>query len=93
MSVHDDKCWYESGPYGHGALIEAGRVLMSFPSINMATICEPSFVKKSIHKQTSQHQVQAHSRRCLDIFPMHGSQCNSTIHVVGGEVGTWEKVR
>ena len=35
----DDEWWYERGPYGHGLLNEAGKELLSFLSINDATVC------------------------------------------------------
>ena len=35
----DEEWWNERGPHGHGALNEAGRELLSFLSINEATVC------------------------------------------------------
>ena len=35
----DDEWWYERGPHGHGVPNEAGRELLSFLSINEATVC------------------------------------------------------
>ena len=51
----DEEWWNERGPHGHGALNEAGRELLSFLSINEATVCNTWFEKKDIHKQTWQH--------------------------------------
>ena len=86
----DEEWWYERGPHGHGALNEAGRELLSFLSINGATVCNTWFVKKDIHKQTWQHPKskqwhcidyaimrKAHRRRCLDVTVMRGAQCNN----------------
>ena len=86
----DEEWWYERGPHGHGALNEAGRELLSFLSINGATVCNTWFVKKDIHKQTWQHPKskqwhcidyaimrKAHRRRCLDVTVMCGAQCNT----------------
>lgn len=85
-----EEWWYERGPHGHGALNEAGRELLSFLSINGATVSNTWFVKKDIHKQTWQHPKskqwhcidyaimrKAHCRRCLDVTVMCGAQCNT----------------
>ena len=39
----DEEWWNERGPYGHGALNEAGRELLSFLSIKEATVCNTWF--------------------------------------------------
>ena len=40
------------GPQGHGELNEAGKELLSFLSINEATVCNTWYQKKGIHKAT-----------------------------------------
>ncbi len=35
----NDEWWDERGPHGHGVLNEAGRELLSFCSVNEATVC------------------------------------------------------
>ena len=85
----NEEWWYERGPHEHGALIEAGRELLSFLSINEATVCNTWFAK-DIHKQTWQHPKskqwhcidyvimrKAHRRRCLDVTVVRGAQCNT----------------
>ena len=79
----DDDWWYERGPHGHGVLNEAGRELLSFLSINEATVCNTWFPKRAIHKQTWQHPKskqwhcidyvimrKRHRRRCMDVTVM-----------------------
>ena len=39
-------------PHGYGELNEAGKELLSFLSINEATVCSTWFQKKGIHKAT-----------------------------------------
>ena len=86
----DDDWWYERGPHGHGVINEAGRELLSFLSINDATVCNTWFPKKAIHKQTWQHPKskqwhcidyaimrKSHRRRCMDVTVMRGAQCNT----------------
>ena len=41
---------YERGPHGYGELNEAGRELLSFLSINEATVCNTWFSKSDIYK-------------------------------------------
>ena len=47
--------WYERGPHGYGELNEAGKELLSFLSVNEATVCNTWFEKKAMQKQTWQH--------------------------------------
>ena len=42
----DDNWWYERGPHGHGVLDEARRELLSFLSINEATVCNTWFTRE-----------------------------------------------
>ena len=78
------------GPHGHGELNEAGKELLSFLSINEATICNTWYQKKGIHKATWQHpgskkwhcidyaiMKQSQRRKCLDVSVMRGAQCNT----------------
>ena len=78
------------GPHGHGELNEAGRELLSFLSINEATVCNTWYQKKGIHKATWQHpgskkwhcidyaiMKQSQRRKCLDVSVMRGAQCNT----------------
>ncbi len=44
----NDEWWDERGPHGHGILNEAGRELLSFCSVNEATVCNTWFQKKAI---------------------------------------------
>ena len=48
----DDERWNVRGPQGNGDLSDTGRDLLSFLSINEATICNSWFQK---HKATWQH--------------------------------------
>ena len=86
----NEEWWYERGPHGHGVPNEAGRELLSFLSINEATVCNTWFAKKDIYKQTWQHPKskqwhcidyaimrKAHRRRCLDVTVVRGAQCNT----------------
>ena len=47
--VNDDDEWYKRGPHRYGELNVAGRELLSFLSINEATVCNTRFKKKDIH--------------------------------------------
>ena len=64
-------------------LNKAGRELLSFLSINEATVCNTWFPKRAIHKQTWQHSKskqwhcidyvimrKRHRRRCMDVTVM-----------------------
>ena len=76
--------------HGHGFLNEAGKELLSFLSINEATVCNTCFPKRAIHKQIWQHPRskqwhcidyaivrKTHRRRCMDVNVMRGAQCNT----------------
>ncbi len=84
----NNEWWDERGPHGHGILNEAGRELLSFCSVNEATVCNTWFQKKAIYKQTWQHPkskrwldyaiVRRSERwRCLDVAVKRGAVCNS----------------
>jgi len=64
-TVEDDEWWYERGPHGHGVMNDAGRELLSFLSINEATVCNTWFMKKAIYKQTWQHP-KSKQWHCID---------------------------
>ena len=98
--VEGDEWWNERGPHGYGVLNDAGRELLSFLSINEATICNTWFMKKAIHKQTWQHprsrqwhcidysiMRRAHHWRCVDITVKRGSDCNTDHRML------WMKLR
>ena len=85
-----DRWWYERGPHGYGSLNEAGRELLSFLSVNEATVCNTSFMKKDIFKRTWQHPKSGQwhcidhaimrkndRRRCLDATVVRSAQCNT----------------
>ena len=92
-NVDDDASGQSSnvlGPHGHGELNEAGKELLSFLSINEATVCNAWYQKKGIHKATWQHpgskkwhcidyaiMKQSQRRKCLDVSVMRGAQCNT----------------
>ena len=74
------------GTHGYGSLNEAGKELLSFLSVNEATVCNTWFMKKDIHKRTWQHPRtrqwhcidfsiirQNHRRRCLDVTVVHSA--------------------
>ena len=84
----DDPWWYERGPHGHGVMNEAGNELLSFLSVNGATVCNTWFAKKDINKCTWQHPkskrwhcidyaiVRKSERwRCMDAMVMRGALC------------------
>ena len=67
---------------------DAGQELLSFLSINDASVCNMWFMKKSIHKRTRQHpkskqwhcidyviMKKAHCWRCVDAPVIRGAQC------------------
>ena len=85
-----DQWWGVRGPHKHGSLNEAVKELLSFLSINDATVCNTWFEKKAIHKQTWQHPKlkqwhcidyaimrRAHRRKCLDVAVVRGAECNT----------------
>ena len=86
----DDDWWYERGPHEYDEINEAGKELMSFLSINEATVCNTWFKKREIHKRTWQHPKslkwhcidyvimrKGHRRKCLDVSVMRGADCNT----------------
>ena len=48
----ESEWWNVRGPHSHGELNDAGRELLTFLSINEATVCNTWFEKKDIHKRT-----------------------------------------
>ena len=64
-SEADGEWWDERGPHGHGVLNRAGRELLSFCSLNGATVFNSWFQKKAIHKQTGQHP-KSKQWHCID---------------------------
>ena len=85
-----DRWWYERGPHGYGSLNEAGKELLSFLSVNEATVCNTWFMKKDIYKRTWQHPKSGQwhcidhaimrkndRRRCLDATVVRRAQCNT----------------
>ena len=83
----ESEWWNVRGPHGHGELNDAGRELLTFLSINEATVCNTWFEKKDIHKRTWQHPRskewhcidyaivrQSHRRKCLDAVIMRRAE-------------------
>ena len=86
----DDPWWYERGPHGLEVMNEAGRELLSFLSINGATVCNTWFKKKEVHKHTWQHPKskcwhcidyavmrKSEQWRCTDAMVVRGAMCNT----------------
>ena len=86
----NDDLYKVPGPYRHGELNEAGKGLISFLSIDEASICNTWFQKMGIHKATWQHSgskkwhcidyaimKQSQCRKCLDVSVMRRAQCNT----------------
>ena len=83
--------WEKSrGPRGFGEMNDAGKELLSFLSLNEATVCNTWFQKKDLYKCTWQHPkskrwhcidyavVRARDRRrCLDASVKRGAECNT----------------
>ncbi len=78
------------GPHGCGELNTSGEELLSFLSMNEATVCNTWFRKKSTQKQTWQHPrtkqwhcidfvivSQYTRRRCLDCQVITSAECGS----------------
>ena len=70
----EDEWWHERGPHGLGVLNDVGRELLSFCSVNGATVCNTWFQKKEIHKQTWQHP-KSKQWHCIDYAIMRKVQC------------------
>ena len=88
----DDQWRYVRGPHGLGEVNDAGKelLLITFLSINEATISNTWFPKKEIYKGTWQHPKskrrlcidfavvrQRDSRKCLDACVKCGAECNT----------------
>ena len=80
----------EQGPRGLGDVIEAGRELLTFLSINEATIYNTWFMKRYIYKQTWKHpksnkwfcidyaiMQQLHRKKCVNASVMRGAECHT----------------
>ena len=78
------------GPHGYEVINNAGKELLSFLSVNRATVCNTWFAKKAIHQQTWQHPnskkwscinyvtiSQSDIRICLDVVVKRGAECNT----------------
>ena len=75
----DDPWWYERGPHGLGVMNEAGRELLSFLSINGATVCNMWFKKREVHKCTWQYLSGSRRKRYTNV---HGSILNLSTGIV-----------
>jgi len=53
--MENDTWWKERGPHGFRVLNDAGKKLLSFLSVNGATVCNTWLQKRDIYKQTWQH--------------------------------------
>ena len=51
--------WYEQVPHGYGTLNEAGKELLSFFSVNEATVCNTWFKKRPSQANMATPQVRA----------------------------------
>ena len=78
------------GPHGLAEADHAGTELLTFLSINEASVCNTWFPKRGIHKQNWQHPKskrwhcinfaivwQAHRRRCLDASVKRDAECHT----------------
>ena len=78
------------GPFGMGEVNDAGQELLSFLTLNEATICNTWFEKKMIHRQTWQHTKskrwhcidyavvrQKDRKLVLDAEVKHGAECQT----------------
>ncbi len=88
----DDPWGGVRGPHGFEGANDAGKELVSFLSINGATVCNTWFKKRDIQKQTWQHSkskqwhckdyVIMRRRRCLDVTVKRGAECNTDHQLV-----------
>lgn len=51
-----DEWEHVRGPHGYGEVNEVGRKLLSFLSLNGATVCNTWYEKKAVFKQSWQHR-------------------------------------
>ena len=78
------------GPHGLGQLNSAGTELLSFLSMNKASLCNTWFAKRDIFKRTWQHPGsmawhcidyiivrQADQRQCMDVTTVRNAECGS----------------
>lgn len=90
LDSHQMTNWPMCGPHGFGALNDVGKELLSFLSVNDATLCNTWFVKKGIKKCIWQHPKskewpcidyaalrQKDRRMCLDATVMRGAECHT----------------
>ena len=61
----DDQWEHVQGPHGWGTIIDAGRELLAFLSLNGATFCNTWFEMKNIKKQKWQHP-SSKKWHCID---------------------------
>lgn len=86
----DDMWEHTQGPHGFAEANDAGKELLTFLSLNEATICNTWFTKRDIHKQMWQHPKskkwhcidfaivrQRDRRRCLDTSVKRGAECHT----------------
>lgn len=86
----DDMWEHTRGPHGFAEANDAGKELLTFLSLNEATICNTWFTKRDIHKQTWQHPKskkwhcidfaivrQRDRRRCLHTLVKRGAECHT----------------
>ena len=79
--VNSNDLWLnERGPHGYGELNEAGKELLSFLSVNEATVCNTWFQKWPINKATWQHPGTKKGH-CIDFAirrqSQHSGECNT----------------
>ena len=89
-SEADEEWEHTRGPNGFAEVNEAGKELLTFLSLNEATVCNTWFSKRDIYKQTWQHPKskrwhcidfaivrQRDRRRCLDAAVKRGAECHT----------------
>ena len=89
-AIVDDQWANVRGPHGLGETNDAGRELLTFLSINEATVCNTWFPKRMIHKHTWQHPKskrwhcinfaivrQRDQKRCLYVCVKRGAEYNT----------------
>ena len=90
-----DEWWNVRGPHGIGETNEAGKELLTFLSMNEATVCNTWYEKKRIYKATWQHPKtkwwhcidyaivkQGYRRWCKDVAVVRGAECNTDHHML-----------
>ena len=64
-SEADEEWEHTRGPHGFAEVNEAGKELLTFLSLNVATVCNTWFSKRDIYKQTWQH-TKLKRWHCID---------------------------